>query len=141
MQEIKILDEMGKEIFSASLTILNSNLDFFVLRFYYHFLKTKAGDLFLNTKFENQYIMFYSSLEMIINNIENPGLIESHLTTLVKKHKNFGVSVEHIDSFIDSFIKALQDIFIGENCKEVISVWHTVIVQIMTFFEKKLREI
>ena len=127
-----------KEIFYTSLTTITSHLDFFVLRFYYHFLDTKAGQLFQRTRLEHQYKMFYSSIDLIINHIENPHLLEDHLNDLAEKHKQVGVLVEHVDYFIGSFIKALEDIFIGDVNKQIITVWYKIIVKIMSYFEKKL---
>ncbi len=133
------LDNTTQKVFYSSLSKIKENLDFFVLRFYYYFLQTEAGALFHDTKFEFQYKMFYGSMELILNHITTPDLIENHLNRLVKKHKDVGVTVEHIDYFIGSFMKALQDVYIGENSEEIIAIWHKIIVKILTCFEKKLR--
>lgn len=120
---------------------MSENLNFFVLRFYYYFLETDAGKLFDKTKFEKQYKMFYASIELIITHINNPDLIEDYLNDLVNAHKTYGVVVEHVDFFIGSFMKALQEIYIGANKKEIIDIWYKIIIKIMAIFERKLRTI
>ena len=82
--------------------------------------------------------MFYSSIYLIINHIEKPDFLEDHLNDLVEKHKHFGVLVGHVDYFIGSFIKALEDIFIGDVNKQIITVWYKIIIKIMSYFEKRL---
>lgn len=113
-------------------------MDFFVIRFYYYFLRTKAGLLFQHTNIEKQYQMFNSSLNVILTHIADPTLLEDHLQELIKSHVEYGVISEHIDYFIDSFMKALTELFDDESDKAILEVWNKVITDIMIYFKNDL---
>ena len=111
MEVIERLSTKEKNLFLLSLPIINRNMDFFVIRFYYYFLRTKAGLLFQHTNIEQQFKMFNSSLNVILTHIADPMQLEDHLQELIKTHVEYGVIAEHVDYFIDSFMKALSEIF------------------------------
>ena len=113
-------------------------MDFFVIRFYYYFLRTKAGLLFQHTNIQNQFKMFNSSLNVILTHITDPTLLEDHLNTLIKTHTAYGVIADHIDYFIDSFMNALKEIFTDESDVPIITIWYKVIVEIMSYFKDNL---
>lgn len=133
--------EEDKELFYASLPTIMQNLDFFVLRFYYYFFQTDAFKLFQHVKLNYQYKMFYISIKTMIAHIETPDLLEDQLDKLVSIHKSYGVTVEHVDYFINSFNQALSDIFTNQEKSETIAVWYKIIIRIMNYFEKELRKI
>ena len=63
---------------------------------------------------EKQFKMFHSSLGVIISHIEHPAFLEEHLNSIIESHKKYGVKMIHVEGFIDSFMKALSDIYGNE---------------------------
>ena len=138
MEAINELSESEKQLLQFSLPIINKNTEFLVIRFYYHFLQTKAGLLFKNTKMEDQYKMFASSLNAIITHIANPYLLMDNLDVLIQSHVKYGVMEEHIDYFIESFMKALGEVFSNEQDKTILKLWKKLITSIMLYFKEHL---
>ena len=138
MEVIKQLSSDEKNIFLLSLPIISKNMEFFVIRFYYYFLRTNAGLLFQQTNIENQYKMFNTSLNVILTHIADPTQLEDNLQDLIKTHVGYGVIGEHIDFFIDSFMKALSEIFSDYSSKNLLEIWYKVISEIMFYFKDSL---
>ena len=113
-------------------------MDFFVIRFYYYFLRTKAGLLFQHTNIEQQFNMFTTSLNLVLTHITNPIQLEDYLQDLIKSHVEYGVIAEHVDYFIDSFMKALTEIFSDESNYELLKIWRKVITKVMQYFKDNL---
>ena len=113
-------------------------MDFFVIRFYYYFLRTKAGLLFQHTNIENQYKMFNTSLNVILTHIADPTLLEDHLQELIKTHVDYGVITEHVDYFINSFMNSLSEVFSEESDENLLEIWHKIITEIMFYFRQDL---
>ena len=132
---ILVTDE-DKEVFYSSIPIIRQNLDFFVIKFYSYFLQTKAGILFRNTKLESQYKMFHASLSLIINHLDDPEFVSKHIDSIIESHQKFGIKQDHVPYFIDSFNKALRDIFsTSSNANNNYLVrWEKIIVEIMAYF-------
>ena len=138
MEVIERLSVKEKNLFLLSLPVINRNMDFFVIRFYYYFLRTKAGLLFQHTNIEQQFKMFTTSLNLILTHIADPMQLEDHLLDLIKTHVEYGVIAEHVDYFFDSFIKALSEIFSDESNYELLEIWYKVITQVMQYFKDNL---
>ena len=138
MEIFEHLPSTEKNAFLSSLPVISKNLEFFVIRFYFHFLRTKAGLLFQHINIEQQYKMFSSSLNIIITHISDPEQLEGHLYELIETHNDYGVIVEHVDYFIDSFMKALAEIFSNDSDREIIDVWSLAISEIMQYFKNNL---
>ena len=138
MEVIERLSIQERTILIKSLPVINGNMDFFVIRFYYHFLRTKAGLLFKHTNIEKQFKMFNTSLNIIITHIADPTQLEDHVHELVKSHAEYGIIPEHVDYFIDSFMKALKEIFPEEEDQEIVEIWHKIISEIMDYFRENL---
>ena len=138
MEVIKQLSSEENNILLLSLPIISKNMDFFVIRFYYYFLRTNAGLLFQQTNIENQYKMFNTSLNVILTHIADPTQLEDHLQDLIKSHVEYGVIGEHDDFFIDSFMKALSEIFSDYSAKNLLEIWYKVISEIMFYFKENL---
>ena len=79
MEVIDRLSSKEKDLFLLSLPIINRNMDFFVIRFYYYYLRTKAGLLFQHTNIEKQYKIFTTSLKVMLTHIADPTQLEVHL--------------------------------------------------------------
>ncbi len=137
MQSIIELSESDKDLLLSSLPIIRKKLDLFVIKFYTYFLKTDSGRLFKKTDMETQYRMFHSSLAIIFTHVENPELLEQHVNHLIKSHGNYGVGIKDVDLFVDSFMKALRDIY-GESFDTYRDIWFKIINEIMTFFGQGL---
>ena len=138
MEAVKELSESEKQLLQFSLPIINKNMEFLVIRFYHHFLQTKAGVLFEHTKMEDQFKMFASSLNAIITHIANPYLLMDNLDVLIQSHVKYGVMEEHIDYFIESFMKALGEVFNNEQDKTILKLWKKLITSIMLYFKEHL---
>lgn len=132
------LSEHEKQLLHFSLPIINKNMDFLVIRFYHYFLETSAGLLFSNTNMEIQYKMFASSLNTIITHIVSPHLLNDNLDKLIVTHANYGVLSEHIDMFIDSFMKALHEVFNENKDRIILDLWKKLVTTIMDFFKENI---
>lgn len=137
MEVLNQLSQEEKSAILSSLPILSKNMEFFVLRFYFHFLKTKAGVLFQHTQIPKQHKMFNTAFTVIINHITDPVLLEHSIEDLVKSHSKYGIRQDHIDLFINSFMIALQEVF-NEDSDHLLNSWHTIIVEIMSFFSNEV---
>ena len=87
---------------------------------------------------EDQYKMFASSLNAIITHIANPYLLMDNLDVLIQSHVKYGVMEEHIDYFIESFMKALGEVFSNEQDKTILKLWKKLITSIMLYFKEHL---
>lgn len=134
------LSATEKNLIMFSLPIINLNMEFFSLRFYYHFLQSKAGFLFKNTKIEQQHKMFGVSLSLILTYLTdpNPELLETYLETLVKSHVEFGVVSNHVNDFIEAFMKALSEILPENTDMQLLYTWRKVISDIMSVFRENI---
>ena len=138
---LEILDQLtmdDKKILYLSLPNLNKNLDFFVIRFYYYFLQTKAGVLFKHTDIKRQYRMFHRSLNTLVTHLAEPKQVQEHLNALIMTHQKYGVLPDYVDDFIDSFMKALKEIYTDESDNEILNIWYKVVRELMIYFKKKL---
>ena len=80
--------------------------------------------------------MINSSLNVILTHIADPTQLED-LHEIIS-HAEYGVIEEHVDYFICSFIKALQEVFSDESTKNLLDIWSKVITEIMTYFKNNL---
>ena len=87
----------------------------------------------------NHYKMFHVTLAFLISHIDNPQMLNEHLKLVVLKHKGYGVQSFHVPFFIDSFMSALKEFF-EESNERVITIWDSVIYEIMSFFNELLLE-
>ena len=109
-----------------------------MIRFYYYFLQTNAGLLFEHTNIEKQYKMFTTALKIILTHNADPTQLEDLLRSLVETHVKYGILTEHVNYFIDSFMKALAEIFSAESDHEIIKIWTKVISEIMFYFKNNM---
>ena len=113
-----------------SMIIIDKNMDFFVIRFFDYFLRTKANKIFQQKDKENQFDLFIESIKIIFSRIANKEEIEKNLEELVKKHKDLGITKEHVNYFKESFLNALNEIFTNNADKKIIEIWHGIISEI-----------
>ena len=137
METIIELNKVDKEQLLSSIPKIAENMDDFVVRFYSYFLKTDAAELFHATELEKQYKMFHSSIGVIISHIEHPVFLEQHLQAIVSNHKNYGVKMIHVEEFVESFMKALADIY-AEEFDTYEHIWRKIIGNIMSYFADNL---
>ena len=121
-----------------SLPIIVINIVFFVVRFYYHFLQTKAGMLFKKTTISKQHKMFGSALNAILNYITDPVLLENYIHNLGQTHAEYGVISAHIDYFIDSFMKALKETLPETIDAKIYTIWSEILEDLMADFKVEL---
>ena len=139
IQYILDLTDDEKEDLTTSLDVVKAQMDALVERFYFYFLQTKARDLFKTTDMMKQHIMFNSSIGIIIAHLNHPLLLQEHLDNLILRHSHYGVSAEYTDDFLESFEKALQDIFRDANNKRFIEMWYKLISSVMLYFKTKIK--
>ena len=140
MEVIFSLSDDDKKILLDSIEIIKKNLDFFIIRFYEHFLKTGAGSLFQHTAMDKQYQMFATAINIIFNHINNPQQLAEFVEELSLKHISYGVLPEHTDDFINSFMIAIKEVFKGEKMEEnMIELWYQVTSDVLTFFKEVLK--
>ena len=73
MDSFQKLSTPERDLLMLPLPIINKNMDFFVVRFYYYyFLHTKAGLLFKKTNIIAQQKMFGSELNAILIYVTDP---------------------------------------------------------------------
>ena len=138
MELNKYLTTKEKSIFLNSIPIVKKNIEFFVIRFYYYFLQSKAGLLFQGTNIENQYKILNSSFNFILTQIIDESRLEEQFYKLITTHVEYKVIPEHIDDFIESFKKAFEEIFSDDSEKKYVKVWFKIISEIMLFFKTDL---
>lgn len=138
LESLIVLTESERQLLQFSLPKLNNNLDFLVNNFYKYFLKTDAGILFQHTNMKNQQKMFASSINVITTNIANPQLLGDTLDNLIAKHIDYGVMSKHADDFVNSFMKALGELFNTEKDQQILHLWQKVISNIMDYFKDHL---
>lgn len=132
------LSEHDKILILESLPIISANLDLFIVKFYSYLLKTDAGRLFKQTELEKQYRMFHKSLAVIITHIENPQFLQEHVNGLITTHIQYGVSKNDVDYFVESFMKALSDIYANDFITYK-DAWYSIIVEIMDYFGERMK--
>ncbi len=136
MQSIVSHSEIQKIVFQKSLILLNEHLDDLVNHFYRYFLSTKAAELFNLFDMEKQYRMFRVSIAILISHVDNPFMLDKHLRLVVEKHKHYGVTKEHTKLFLNSFNKALKDIF--QDHDEFTRIWSNIMNEIMLSFDNQM---
>ena len=137
-QTILSLTESEKKELLDSIGHLIGKLDSLVKTFYEMFLKTSSGALFQNTNMERQFMMFNSSISIIISHIENPLMLKDHLDYTIKKHLHYGVKADQVDDFIASFYEALKINFPGDLDKHRVEMWYKLINSVMLYFKNQL---
>ena len=137
-QSILGLTHQEKEVLLSTLDIFKGKMDLLVKEFYLNFLKSNAGSLFQNTDFNRQYMMFASSIGVIITHIDHPMMLKEHLNDLVQKHTHYGVLTNHVDDFIEAFHATIKDVFINDFDKQKIELWYKLINSVMLYFKDQL---
>lgn len=138
METLIKLSDRDKNLLLESLPIISTNLDLFVVKFYFYLLKTDARRLFKETELEKQYRMFHRSLAVVISHIENPQFLQTHVNNLITTHIQYGVSKRDVDFFVDSFMKALSDIY-GKDFITYRDAWYSIIIEIMDYFGERMK--
>ncbi len=136
--EIIKLSENEKNIIFPSLLTLNTKLADFSKLFYDYFTKTGANKLFQDTNMEDQIKKFEAAFKIFLYNIQHPINLKEHLDLVVSNHLDYGIMPEHIDLFMESFKNAIDE-FLGDSSnKDVLTLWHRLIDQLMAYFKVKL---
>lgn len=138
MLDVLGITESEREELANSLDFLQGKLEILVERFYQNFLESKAGILFKNTDMDRQQIMFHQSIGVIITHIQYPEMLELHLNNIIAKHSHYGVLAVHIDDFIDSFYRALKDVFPDEADAHNVELWYKLINSVMLYFKNQI---
>lgn len=138
MDALQQLSNNEKNLLLVSVPMINKNMEFFTIRFYYHFLQTKAKFLFKNTIIEQQHKMFGSSLYIILTYIADPEYLENYVGKLAMNHGEYGIIGKYIDDFVGAFMKALQETLPEDTNSHLFDIWHRVISVIMIFFKSNL---
>ena len=141
MEILNHLSDQEKIMVQPSLIIIDKNMDFFVIRFFDYFLRTKANKIFQQKDKESQFDLFIESIKIIFSRIANKEEIEKNLEELVKKHKDLGITKEHVNYFKESFLNALNEIFANNADKKIIEIWDGIISEILFNFNRRLDQI
>jgi len=134
--------ESEKDELLSSLSVICDNLDFFLIRFYYHFLTTKACKSVQNITSENNYLRMSIFLNFIITHIENRVLVKEYLITSQYNHSEYSVLNMQTKYFIDSFLNALKELFLSEKYENLLNLWDQELRDFMSILksEKKTCE-
>jgi hemoglobin-like flavoprotein len=98
------------EILERSVALIKPQSDEFVSKFYEILFKdsSEIETLFMNTKMEQQKEKLWQSLEVIIENLRKPKLINVFAKGLGATHAKYGVVVEHYAIVANALIQALK---------------------------------
>jgi PAS domain S-box-containing protein len=98
------------ELLERSVALIKPQADEFVSKFYEILFQEseQIKSLFLNTKMEQQKEKLWQSLEIIIENLRKPKLINVFAKGLGATHAKYGVLVEHYPIVANALIQALK---------------------------------
>ncbi|MEG4024824.1 response regulator [Microcoleus sp. S13C4] len=98
------------DLLERSLALIKPQSDEFVSNFYEILFKdsSQIKSLFMNTKMAQQKEKLWQSLEIIIENLRKPQLINVFAKGLGATHAKYGVSVEHYPVVANALIQALK---------------------------------
>jgi hemoglobin-like flavoprotein len=98
------------ELLERSVVLIKPQSDEFVSKFYEILFHESAQikSLFMNTKMEQQKDKVWQSLEVIIENLRKPKLINVFAKGLGATHAKYGVLVEHYPIVANALIQALK---------------------------------
>ena len=98
------------ELLERSVALIKPQFDEFVSNFYEILFNESAQikTLFMNTKMEQQKEKLWQSLEVIIENLRKPKLINVFAKGLGATHAKYGVLVEHYPIVANALIQALK---------------------------------
>ncbi|MEG4419199.1 AAA family ATPase [Microcoleus sp. LAD1_D5] len=98
------------DLLERSLALIKPHSDEFVSNFYEILFKdsSQIKSLFMNTKMAHQKEKLWQSLEIIIENLRKPKLINVLAKGLGATHAKYGVSVEHYPVVANALIQALK---------------------------------
>jgi hemoglobin-like flavoprotein len=98
------------ELLERSVALIKPQADEFVSNFYEILFNDseEIKTLFMNTKMEQQKEKLWQSLEIIIENLRKPKLINVFAKGLGATHAKYGVLVEHYPIVANALIQALK---------------------------------
>ncbi|MEG4940899.1 AAA family ATPase [Microcoleus sp. F4-D5] len=98
------------ELLERTLALVQPRSEEFVSHFYEILFDSSSQikSLFMNTKMEQQKEKLWQSLEIIIENLRKPQLINVFAKGLGATHAKYGVSVEHYPVVANALIQALK---------------------------------
>lgn len=138
IDRIFYLTEIEKEDFFTSLNFLKFQMAGLTERFYYYLLKTNSLQLLKDTDMNKQRMMFTSTMGIIISQINTPSQFKQEMEKLATNHANYGLQDDNINDFIESFNKALNDIFTGPYKERFVEMWNKIIYSKMEYFRFKI---
>ncbi|MEG4329829.1 globin domain-containing protein [Microcoleus sp. herbarium5] len=98
------------ELLERTLALIKPHSDEFVSNFYEILFDSSSQikNLFMNTKMAQQKEKLWQSLEIIIENLRKPKLINVFAKGLGATHAKYGVSVEHFPVVANALIQSLK---------------------------------
>ncbi|MEG3972918.1 globin domain-containing protein [Microcoleus sp. T2B6] len=98
------------ELLERSLALIKPHSDEFVSNFYEILFNesSQIKALFMNTRMAQQKEKLWQSLEIIIENLRKPKLINVFAKGLGATHAKYGVSVEHFPVVANALIQSLK---------------------------------
>ena len=119
-----------------SLIILKQNLDYFIIRSYHYFLQTESGLKIQSTSIQDQFKLFHSSISIILTYINKPAELDKYLQIIKEEQqRDIIFMIEYNDDFVESFIHAINEIFMNDESQQVLSLWKKVIKNILFYFK------
>jgi len=117
--------ELDIELIKTTFEMLAPQGNKIVARFYEE-LFNRFPDikvLFANTIPEKQQTKLLAALELVVSNLEKQDVLVPTLTEMGKRHKNYGVQVEHYEAVSSTLLDVIQE-FAGDAwTDEVASAW------------------
>lgn len=132
------LSEEERLLLINSIQRLMGKLDILVEKFYFYFLQSnnEIKRLFSQTDMIKQQNMFNVAIGVLITNVGNPDLIQDNLDVYVKKHLIYGVTVAHVQYFVDAITKSFSELLINEEM--ILKAWIKVFYGVMEYFKSKM---
>ena len=133
-QDFKISDSERQELLS-SLSLLGTNLEKFVSKFYEHFLDKDTLRFIQQNSNESLINMISSSLNIIFSHTDESFPLEEYLDVLNTQHPGNKIMMHHKDLYVNSIMQALIDT-LKENYTERLGLlWYKAVSSFVLCFD------
>ena len=135
---MNLTDKEQFELKSSCNFITFNKIEVFVVNFYESFLNEKTLKFLHQNSNESLINMFTSFLNIIFLYLDDPSLVEDHISAFQSKHPNFKVMMSFSDFFIEAFMKSLKK-SLGSDFTDVLEkIWFKTVSAFVTYFKSKL---
>ncbi len=127
-QENSIQDKRGKdmkEILLDSLALLDPQAEQMTETFYQRLFESypQVKPLFKNTDIKKQAKMLLAAIKLVANNVDKPEVLDKALSSMGKKHQNYGALPEHYPAVAETLLSVMAEYAGDAWTDEVQQTW------------------